>query len=103
MKCPPESGTRKYSVAQFEVARSASGPSHAIIIRPAPTLRRDPGNNLIRVLNVARLAMHAVRGIQADPLPIRRRRIVEHLINIRRTKMLARAAVLANAARIADV
>src|SRR5258708_23761355 len=52
--------------------RPGSCSSHAIIIRPAPTFRRDPGNNLVRVLNIASLAMHAIRRIQADPFPIRR-------------------------------
>src|SRR5438876_2711967 len=73
-------GSRKYSVTApgFSTGElNQKCQSHTIVIRPAATLRRDPGDDLVRILNVAGLAVNAVRGIQAEALSIRRRRIVE--------------------------
>src|SRR5437879_5116666 len=78
------------SVAQFF-------PSHAIVIRPAAAFGLDPGDDLVRILNVAGLAVYAVRGIQADAFAIRGRGVVEHLVNIGRAEMLAGTAEFANA------
>ncbi len=50
-----------------------------------------PRDDLVRVLNVAGLAMHAVGGVQADALAIRRGGVVDHLVHVRRTEILARA------------
>src|SRR5882762_7373216 len=41
-------------------------PSHPIIIRPAPALRRHPRDDLVRVGDVAGFAVHAVSGVQAN-------------------------------------
>src|SRR6266702_4538111 len=42
--------------------------SHVRIIRPATAFRRDPDDVLRRVLDIARLAMHAVLRIDHEPL-----------------------------------
>jgi len=47
--------------------------------------------------------VHAIRGIQADPLAIGLRLVVDHLVDIRRTEVLARAAKFFNATAIANV
>ncbi len=77
--------------------------SHAVVIRPASAFWRDPGDDLIWVLNVAGLAVYAVRWIQADALAVWRRGIVEHLVHIRWTEVLARTAVLADTARLTNI
>src|SRR5436190_10287623 len=76
---------------------------HAVIIWSAAALWWDPGDDLVRVLNITSLAVHAVRRIQADALPIRRGGIVEHFVNVGWTKILARTAELAHTPRLADV
>ena len=43
---------------------------HAVVVRPAAALRRNPGDDLVRVGDVAGLAVHAVRRIQADALAV---------------------------------
>src|SRR2546430_3049018 len=48
-------------------------------IRPAATFGRNPGNDLIGILNVASLTVHAVGGVQADALAIRGGAVVHHL------------------------
>ena len=73
---------------------------HAFVIRPAPALRRHPINDLVRVGDIARLAVHAVRKIDLQPPPAF---LLHHLVNSRRTKILARATVFENAAIDADV
>src|SRR5881398_2911291 len=77
--------------------------SHPIVIRPTATLRRNPGDDLIRVMNVAGFAVHAVRWIQADALSVGLGGIINHFVNIRWAEVLARAAELFYAALIANV
>src|SRR5882672_1693324 len=50
--------------------------SHSVVIRSASTLRRNPGDDLVRVLTVAGLAVDAVGSVQTDAFSIRRGRIV---------------------------
>src|SRR3954464_3427392 len=76
---------------------------HAVVIRPAPALRRNPRDDLIWILNVAGLAVHAIRRIQADPFPVRLAGVIDHLIHVRWTEILARAAEFLHATRIAHV
>ena len=45
-------------------------PSHPVVIRTAAAFGRYPGDDLVRILNIAGFAMHAVGWIQADALPI---------------------------------
>src|SRR6266849_901586 len=78
-------------------------PSQPVIIGPAPTLGRNPGDDLVGVLNVAGLAVDAVGGIQADALAIGRSRVVQQFVDICRTEILARAPKLFHATLIADV
>src|SRR5438093_12530552 len=76
--------------------------SHPIVIRPTATLRRNPGDDLIWVMNVAGFAVHAVRWIQADALSVGLRGVINHFVNIRWAEVLARAAELFYAALIAN-
>jgi len=54
-------------------------------------------------MNVAGLAVHAVRGVQTDAFAIRLGGIINHFVNIRWAEVLARAAELFDAALIANV
>src|SRR5271165_2098738 len=66
--------------------------SHPIVVRPATAFRWHPRNDLVRVLDVAGLAVHAIGGIETDALAVGRSRVVDHLVNIRRAEVLAWAA-----------
>src|SRR5882724_13492803 len=81
----------------------SAAPSHPVIIGPAPAFRWNPGDDLVGVLNVAGLAVDAVGGVQADALAVRRARVVQHFVHIRRAEILAWAPELFHAALIADV
>src|SRR5271155_5818017 len=72
--------------------------SHPVIVRPAATLRRHPGDDLVRVGDVAGLAVHTVRSVQADPFAVGLRGVFDHLIYISRTKILAGVAKFFHAA-----
>ncbi len=67
---------------------------HAIVIRPAATLGRHPGDDLVWVGDVAGLAMHTVCSIQADALAIGLGGILDHFIDVGRTEILAGVAEL---------
>src|SRR5581483_12215128 len=71
-------------------------------MRTATTLGTDPGNNLIRIGNIASLAVNAIRGIQFELLASAVWAIL-HLINHGRTEVLAWVAVFGDAAVVADV
>src|SRR5208337_1106450 len=77
--------------------------SHSVVIGAAATFGGDPGDDLVRILNVASLAVHTVGGIQADALAMGRGTVVHHLVNICRTEVLARTRKLLHATVIADV
>ena len=47
--------------------------------------------------------MHAVRWIQTDAFSIRLRRVIDHLVHVSWTEILARAAEFFYAARVANV
>src|SRR5580704_13621233 len=80
-----------------------TSPSHAVVIRSAATLGRHPGDDLVRIGDVAGLAVHTVRRVQADALSVGLRGVVDHLVDIGWTEILARAAEFFYAARVADV
>ena len=42
---------------------------HRLIIRSAPTLRRNPGDIAVRVLHVAGFAMDAILGVDLEARP----------------------------------
>src|SRR6266404_5435121 len=77
--------------------------SHPVVIWSAPTLRRNPGDDLVGILNVAGLAVNAVSGIQTDAFAVWRCGVIQHLIDVRGTEILAGAAKLFYATLIADV
>src|SRR3954462_293663 len=76
---------------------------HSVVIRTTPALRRNPRDDLIWILNVAGLAVHAVGRIQTDAFAVRLAGIIDHLIYVRRTEILAWAAEFLHATRIAHV
>src|SRR4051812_32917631 len=76
---------------------------HPVIVRSAATLGRHPGDDLIWIHDVARLAMHAVRWIEMDPLSIRRISGVDHFIYVRGAEVLTWTTVLLHAALIANI
>src|ERR1700751_322102 len=77
--------------------------SHALVIRAAPALGRNPGNDLVGIGDVAGLAVNAISRVQADALAMRLRRVFNEFINVGRAEVLARTAVLFCAALVADV
>src|ERR1700733_1037445 len=77
--------------------------SHAVVVRSTAALGRDPGDDLIRIGDVARLAVHAIRRVQADALAVGLGRVVDHFIDVGGTEVLARAAEFFHATRVADV
>ena len=70
---------------------------HSIVIRAASTLWRYPGDDLIRILNIAGLAVDAIGGIKAYSLAIRGGWVVQHFIDIGWAKMLTGASEFTNA------
>src|SRR6185437_16982553 len=79
---------------------------HAVIARPAATLRRNPVHNLVRVLNIARLAVDAIRKVDLKLLARRRRfgaGVIDNLIHCRLAVVLAGIAILLQAARSAEI
>ena len=75
---------------------------HPFVVRTAASFRTNPGDDLIRIGNVARLAMDAVRRIQLEVLA-RAARIVFHFIDVGRAKELAGVAIFLGATVVADV
>src|SRR3974390_3693782 len=75
---------------------------HARVSRPAPALGRDPGDELVGVHDVTGLGVYAVGRVQVDLYAAWRVTGFDHLINARRTEILAGVAVLLHAALIAD-
>src|SRR6185437_8194774 len=76
---------------------------HPIIIRPATALRRHPRDDLVRVHDVAGLAVDTVGWVQVDPLALGRIRGFFHLVDIGRAEVLAGIAELSDASGVADV
>ena len=76
---------------------------HSVVVRTAATLRRDPGNDLVRIHDVAGLAMDTVGEVHRDLFCAGHIRSFDHLVNLCRTEMLAGISVFDRAARIADV
>ena len=61
----------------LRAARGGQGqgtPLHAVVLRPSAAFRRHPVDDLVGVHDVAGLAVHAVRGVDLQPLACRRRR-----------------------------
>src|ERR1700723_3711829 len=78
------------------VFRNLNPNSHPVIIRPPAPLRRNPRNDLIRVHNVARLAMHAIREINMNLA-------IHHLIHRRGAEMLAWIPILLHTTMVTNI
>src|SRR5579863_6449893 len=75
---------------------------HPVVVRTAATLGAHPGDDLVRIGDVAGLAVDAVRRVDLQVLAFTAR-IIFHLVDRRRTEVLAGIAVLARAAAVADI
>ena len=90
------SQTELYPISHFPFAIS-----HALVLRPSPSLGRHPVNHLVRVHDVARLAVHAVRGVDLETTGAVAG--IDHFVDVRGAEARAGVAVLLAAARAADV
>src|ERR1700691_566161 len=71
-----------------------------LIVRPRAALGCGPGDDIVWILDVAGLAVHAIGGIDAQHLAAIG--VIDDLIDPRRTEALTRIAKLARTARDAD-
>src|SRR5690606_23050579 len=62
-----------------------------LVVRPGAAFGRDPGDDLVRVLDIAGLAVHAVGRVDLQPAA---GGVLDHLVDARRTEARARVAVL---------
>ena len=85
-----------------EISDLRSEISETLIVRSSASFRRHPVDDLVRIHDVARLAMDAVGEIDLQPpLPISA--FVHHLINSCGTKSLAGIAILFRATRRTNI
>src|SRR5438046_504594 len=77
--------------------------SHAVVIWAATALRGDPGDDLVRVHDVAGLAVYAVGEVHRDLFCAGHIGSLNHFVNFGGTEVLARIAVLDSTACVADV
>src|SRR5579864_1644526 len=84
-------------------AHTLDPPLHPVVIRPAAAFRWHPGDDLIRVGNVAGLTVDTVGWVQADPFAVGLGRVVNHFVDVGWTEILAGAAVLLHTTRVTDV
>src|ERR1041384_887608 len=70
---------------------------HVLVIRPAAAFGRDPVDDLVRVHDVARLAVDALGEVDLQTTPLRAR--INHFIDGRRAETLTRVAVRCRATR----
>ena len=74
---------------------------HSVVLRAAAGFRRHPGDDLVGVHDVARLAVYAVGGVDLQPLATGP--VGHDLVDLRGTEPDARVAVLGSADRRADL
>src|SRR3546814_11644958 len=67
--CLPQPGIARWQCA-----------SQVLVIRPRPTLRRHPGDDLVGILDVAGLAVHAVGGVDLQALAVLRGGVLDDLV-----------------------
>src|SRR5262245_35230816 len=77
----------------------AADRSELLVIRAAAAFGRDPCDDLIRIGDVAGLAVHAVRGIDLQLERTGLRLVGHHLVDVRRAEVLARISELLAALR----
>src|SRR5215469_4306918 len=71
-----------------------------LVVRPRAAFRRGPGDDPVRVLDVTRLAVHAIGGVDLQAPSAGA--VVDHLVDTCRTETLAGVAVFPGAAPRAD-
>src|SRR5205823_5112697 len=83
----------RFNMSDLQGTRSQmlvlSSRSHPVVVRTTAALGWNPCDDLVGIVNVAGLAVHAVRRVQADALAIGRAAVIHHLVHIRGTEMLA--------------
>src|SRR5579859_7492909 len=100
---------RRYQLSGSRERTAKAGPphtspnSHAVVVRAATSFRRHPGDDLVWVLDVAGLAVNAVRRIQADALAVGLARVVYHFVDICGAEILAGAAEFLHTTLVANV
>ncbi len=99
----PCAALRSAGRAKAPVPTRGIAHSHPVVIRAAAAFRRHPGDDLVRVGDVAGFAVDAVGRVQADALAVRLGRVFDHFIDVRGTEILAGAAEFFHAFRVADV
>src|SRR5262245_16539091 len=72
---------------------------HAVVLRPAASFGRHPGDDLIRIHDVAGLAVHAVRRV--DLQARRLTGLANDFVDVRRTEPRTGMTVLGSASRAA--
>src|SRR5882672_1960056 len=102
--CVPQgTGYRIRSPVELQSSGHGSYRLHAVVVRSAAALGWDPGNDLIRVGDVAGFAVNAIRRVQANALRVGLSGVVNHFVDIGRAEILARVTEFFYAPRIADV
>src|SRR5271166_2633949 len=76
---------------------------HPFVVRPAAAFGWYPGDDLVRIHDVAGLAMHAVGRIEVNLQAAGRVGGLDHLIDTGRTEVLAGVAEFLHAAFVTDV
>src|SRR4029077_19894296 len=71
-----------------------------LVVRSRAALGRRPGDDPVGILDIAGLAVHAVRRIDLQPASAAP--VIHHFVNARRTEALAGVAILPGAALGAD-
>src|SRR6185436_18001912 len=80
--------------------RSDAVVSQILVVRPRAPLGRDPCDDLVGILDVASLAVHAVGGVDLEAQAVAAVR--NHLVYTGRTEARARIPVLDSATRRTD-
>src|SRR5947207_7383496 len=90
-----ESSAVRDSSARFRAGRFAAM-LQRLVVRPRAAFGCGPGDDLVRILDVAGLAVDAVGGVDLQPPPAVA--VVHHLVDARRAEALARIAEFPGAA-----
>src|SRR5580700_11843525 len=94
---------RERKEANGEPRNEAASPSsHAFVIWTTAALGWNPGNNFVRIHDVAGFAVHAVRRVEVDFQTAWRILRLNHFVDVGRAEILAGVAELFHATLVAD-
>ena len=97
---PPAGGWVRVLPSAFRFL--PTGFLHPIVIGPAAALRRNPGDDLVGIGDIAGFAVDAVGRIEFEAFALASGQFL-HLIDRRGTKVLARVSKLLRATDVADI